>query len=132
MKAYSYSPLLPVQRSAYAPALIASYALGATLWAPALVVVAEIFAHALAWFRLELPLDTAQLFAVVWTLRFALYAIGAGAGWNYGYGVNGVIVNRGLSLAEKARRLATDWFGIVLIAIWLWFMPGALDMAFAG
>jgi len=127
--ACSYNPLETAQRSAFAPALIAAYALGAKLWAPVLVVAAEVVLGALAWVLPKLPLDTAHLFVIMWAVRFTLYVIGTRSGWNYGYGVNGVIVNRGLTLPEKGRRIVTDWFGIVLIAMWLWFMPGVLEAA---
>ena len=66
---------------------------------------------------------------MVWLLRFALYIVGAARGFDYGYGVNGVIVNRQLTLAEKAQRIARDWFGILLIAVWTGFMLGSLIAA---
>jgi hypothetical protein len=62
----------------------------------------------------------------MWLARFTLYFVVARGGWNYGYGVNGTVVNRRLTLAEKARRIGTDWFGIVLMIVSAWFIGGAL------
>jgi hypothetical protein len=62
----------------------------------------------------------------VWLLRFALYIVGAARNFDYGYGVNGVVVNRQLTLAEKVRRITRDWFGILLALIWTGFMMGSL------
>ena len=89
-------------RSCCAPALLAAYAMGATLSAPALVLIAGQFGGLFARFVPEFPLAGAtRLFAVVWLLRFALYLVGAARGFDYGYGVNGVIVNRRSTLARR-------------------------------
>ena len=72
------------------------------------------------------------MFAVVWLLRFALYLVGAARGFDYGYGVNGVIVNRQWTLAEKAQRIARDWFGVLLAAVWIGFMAVVLIATIAG
>ena len=131
---YHHPAALPTsQRSPYAPALVVAYALGATLWTPALVLVARLFAGVSGWLVPGLPVaSAAQLFAAMWLLRFALYVLGARGGWNYGYGINGVIVNRRLSLHEKARRIARDWFGILLMAVWMSFMVATLLAALPG
>jgi hypothetical protein len=68
------------------------------------------------------PMGAARMFAMLWVLRFVLYAIGAACRWDYGYGVNGVIVNRRLPLADKITRIARDWFGVVLGAVWIGFI----------
>jgi hypothetical protein len=95
MKACSHTQVsrghaLAAPRPFCAPGLLAAYAMGATLWAPALVLVAGQFEGALA---LVLPgfafAGAARMFAVVWVLRFALYALGAYARWAYGYGGTG-------------------------------------------
>jgi hypothetical protein len=123
---------LAAQRSAFAPVLLVAYALGAALWAPVLAMFAEAFSGLLGWFLTGHPiLDSAELLVIVWALRFTLYVFGANGGRNYGYGIGGVIVNRGLSLSEKARRIVTDWFGILLILIWIWFMWGVAAAALA-
>ena len=132
MKACSQHPAarghaLATPRPFCAPALLAAYALGATLWAPSLVFIAGQFGGVFARFMPGFPLaGTARMFAVVWLLRFALYLVGAARGWDYGYGVNGVIVNRQWTLAEKAQRIARDWFGVLLVAVWMGFMAMAL------
>ena len=61
-----------------------------------------------------------------------LVFVGAARGWDYGYGVNGVIVNRQWTLAEKAQRIARDWFGVMLGAVWTCFMAVTLVAAIAG
>jgi hypothetical protein len=132
MKACSDHPAarghaLAAPRACCAPASLAAYAMGATLWAPALVLIAGQVAGVFARFVPDFPLaGTARLFAVVWLLRFALYIVGAARGFDYGYGVNGVIVNRQLTLAEKAQRIARDWFGVLLGAVWVGYMTVAL------
>lgn len=114
-------------RSCCAPALLVAYAIGATLWTPSFMLIAAQVEGALA--RIApgaMSVDAAWLFTALWLLRFALYAFGAHARWDYGYGINGVIVNRQLVLAEKLRRIAHDWFGVVLIVVWLYFMAATL------
>jgi hypothetical protein len=114
-------------RSFCAPASLASYAIGATLWAPSLVLIAGQFGIVFGGLIPGLPaVGAVRLFAVVWLLRFALYIVGAARSFDYGYGVNGVIVNRRLTLHEKVQRIARDWFGILLILIWMGFMLGSL------
>ncbi len=121
---------LAAPRSCCAPSLLAAYAMGATLWAPSLVLIAGQVGIVFGLFVPSLPaVGTARLFAVVWLLRFALYIVGAARNFDYGYGVNGVIVNRQLTLAEKAQRIARDWFGILLVLIWTGFMLGSLIAA---
>src|SRR5262245_36682871 len=124
MKAYSHHPAarghaLAAPRACCAPASLAAYAMGATLWAPTLVLIAGqvgiVSGHVIPSLPAVGPL---RLFAVIWLLRFALYIVGAARNFDYGYRVNGVIVNRQLTLAEKAQRIARDWFGILLIIIW--------------
>lgn len=138
MKAYTHHPAarghaLAAPRACCAPASLAAYAMGATLWAPALVLIAGQVGIVLGLFIPSLPaVGTARLFAVVWLLRFALYIVGAARGFDYGYGVNGVIVNRQLALADKARRIAHDWFGVLLILIWTGFMLGSLVAVIVG
>ena len=132
MKACSQRPAarghaLAVPRSCCAPASLVAYAAGATLWAPALVLIAGQVGMVFGRFIPQLPaVGTLRLFAVVWLLRFALYIVGAARGFDYGYGVNGMIVNRQLTLADKAHRIAHDWFGILLILVWTGFMLGSL------
>ena len=117
-------------RSCCAPASLAAYAMGATLWAPTLVLIAGQLGLVFGRFMPELfAAGPVRLFAVVWLLRFALYIVGAARGFDYGYGVNGVIVNRQLTLHEKVQRIARDWFGILLILIWTGFMLGSLFAA---
>ena len=138
MKACLQSPtsrghVLAAPRSCCAPALLAAYAIGATLWAPAFVIVAGPFEAAAARFMPGLSFAGAtSMFAVMWALRFALYVIGSYARWDYGYGINGVIVNRQLTLPEKTHRIARDWFGVMLIAVWLCFMAAAVAAMIAG
>ena len=138
MKAYSHHPAarghaLAAPRACCAPASLAAYAMGATLWAPALVLIAGQVGMVLARFIPGLPaVGTARLFAVVWLLRFALYIVGAACGFDYGYGVNGVIVNRQLTLQEKVHRIARDWFGILLVLVWTGFMLGSLFAVIVG
>jgi hypothetical protein len=138
MKACSDHPAarghaLVAPRSCCAPALLAAYAMGATLWAPVLVLIAgqagSLFARFVPDFLLA---GTAQLFAVVWLLRFALYIVGAARGFDYGYGVNGVIVNRQLALHEKVQRIARDWFGVLLAVVWTGYMAVALIATLIG
>lgn len=132
MKACSDHPVarghaLAAPRACCAPASLAAYAMGATLWAPALVLIAGQVGMVLGLFIPSLPaVGPLRLFAVVWLLRFALYIVGAARNFDYGYGVNGVIVNRQLTLASKVQRIAHDWFGILLILIWTGFMLGSL------
>jgi hypothetical protein len=138
MKACSQHPVarghaMAAPRSCCAPALLAAYAMGATLWAPALVLIAGQCGGLFARFVPDFPLAGAtHLFAVVWLLRFALYLIGAVRGFDYGYGVNGVIVNRQWTLAEKAQRIARDWFGVLLAVVWIGYMAVALIATIAG
>jgi hypothetical protein len=138
MKARLQSPTLQSgtivpPRSACAPSLLAAYAIGASLWTPLFVLAAGPFERALATMVPGLaPVSALRMCAVLWILRFALYAIGAARRWDYGYGINGVIVNRRLSLDEKVRRIARDWFGLVLAAVWIGFMATALIAAVAG
>lgn len=138
MKAYGPSPalqsgMIAPPRSVCAPPLLAAYVIGATLWTPLFVLVAGPFERALAAALPGLaPVGAVRLFVAIWLLRVVLYAVGAGRGWDYGYGVNGVIVNRHLSLPNKIRRIARDWFGIVLGVIWIGFVATALVAAVAG
>ena len=138
MKACSQRPMvrsdaLAATRPVCAPALLAAYAIGATLWAPSLVLIAGQFEGVIARFIPGFPFaGAARMFAVVWVLRFALYVVGAACNWDYGYGVNGVIVNRQLTLAEKAQRIARDWFGVLLAVVWIGFMVIALLATVAG
>src|SRR5262245_16302434 len=138
MKAYSDHPVtrghaLAAPRSCRAPALLAAYAMGATLWAPALVLIAGQVGGLLAYFVPDLSaVGSARLFAVVWLLRFALYIVGAARGFDYGYGVNGVIVNRQLTLADKVQRIARDWFGVLLALVWVGYMAVLLIIAALG
>ena len=132
MKACSHQPVarghaLAAPRACCAPASLAAYAMGATLWAPSLVLIAGQLGLVFDSVIPSLPaVGPVRLFAVVWLLRFALYIVGAARNFDYGYGINGVIVNRQLALAEKAQRIARDWFGILLILIWTGFMLGSL------
>jgi hypothetical protein len=120
-------------RSFCAPALLAAYAIGATLWAPAFVLVAGQFEGALARFAPGFPFaGAARMFVVLWMLRLALYLVGAGRNWDYGYGINGVIVNRHWTLTEKMQRIARDWFGVLLIAVWIGVMAATLVAIVAG
>jgi len=124
------APAREATRSFCAPVLLAAYAMGATLWAPSLVLIAGQFEGAFARLIPGFPVaGAARMFAVLWLLRFALYLVGAARGFDYGYGVNGVIVNRQLTLHEKVQRIARDWFGILLILIWTGFMLGSLFAA---
>ena len=132
-RANSAPMLVTVQPSRVAPRLLAAYAIGATLWAPVFVIVAGQFESVLTRFVSGFSFAGAtQMFAMMWALRFVLYVVGAYGRWDYGYGVNGVIVNPRLTLAEKARRIARDWFGVVLTAVWIYFMTAALLTAIAG
>jgi hypothetical protein len=132
MKACSHQPVargraLAAPRACCAPASLAAYAMGATLWAPSLVLIVGQLGMVFGSFIPSLPsVGALRLFAVVWLLRFALYIVGAARGFDYGYGINGVVVNRQLALAEKMQRIARDWFGILLILIWTGFMLGSL------
>ena len=107
MKACSQQPVarghaLAAPRSCCAPASLAAYAMGATLWAPTLVLIAGQFGLVFGSFVPELPsVGPVRLFAVVWLLRFALYIVGAARRFDYGYGVNGVIVNRQWTLPRR-------------------------------
>jgi hypothetical protein len=134
MTDFTYHAALRTERqSPYAPAALAAYALGATLWAPVLMLVAKGFAGVAGALLPQLAVPGGgRLFAAMWLARFALYALGARGRWDYGYGINGVVVSRRLSLDAKMRRIGTDWFGIVLIVIWLCAMPGVLAVALAG
>ena len=123
-------PALAAPRACGAPASLAAYAMGATLWAPALVLIAGQAGGLFARFVPELPaVGAARLFAVVWLLRFALYIVGAARGFDYGYGINGVIVNRQLTLHGKVQRIARDWFGVLLGVVWVGYMAVALIAA---
>ena len=138
MKACSSHPAvrghaLAAPRSFCAPALLAAYAAGATLWTPFLVLIAGQVGIVFGSFVPSLPaVGPVRLFAVLWLLRFALYIVGAARNFDYGYGVNGVIVNRRWTLAEKAHRIARDWFGVLLILIWTGFMLGSLAAVVVG
>lgn len=148
MKAWSHHPVahhpvarraiarveaLPAPRPFCAPAQLAGYAMGATLWTPALVLVAEQLQIVLAWIVPGLPfVGAARMFEALWVSRFALYLVGAARGFDYGYGINGVIANRHLTLADKARRIACDWFGVLLAVVWLCFMVVMLIATIAG
>lgn len=138
MKACLQSPALDSgtttrTRSACAPSLLAAYAIGATLWTPLFVLAAIPFERALATVLPGIvPVGVLRMFAALWVLRFMLYAIGAARRWDYGYGINGVIVNRRLLLDEKVRRISRDWFGIVLGSIWIGCMAAALIATIAG
>jgi hypothetical protein len=138
MKAYGPSPALhsgtiAPPRSVGAPPLLAAYAIGATLWTPLFVLVAGPFESALAWVLPGLaPVGAVRIFASIWVLRVVLYAVGTGRGWDYGYGVNGVIVSRHLPLPDKISRIARDWFGLVLGAVWIGFMATALIATIVG
>jgi hypothetical protein len=124
---------LVAPRSLCAPGQLAAYALGATLWTPALVLAAEPLQRISAWIVPGLlAVGVARMFAVLWVLRFVLYIVGAGRRWDYGYGVNGVIVNREITLAEKVNRITRDWFGVLLAAVWLCFMIAMLIASIAG
>ena len=126
--ARGHAPAAP--RACCAPASLAAYAMGATLWAPTLVLIVGQLSMVFGSFIPSLPsVGVVRLFAVVWLLRFALYIVGAVCSFDYGYGVNGVIVNRQLTLHEKVQRIARDWFGILLILIWMGFMLGSLFAA---
>lgn len=124
--------LVTAEPSSVAPRLLAAYAIGAALWTPALVLVAgqfeDLFARFIAGFSLA---GAMQMFVAMWALRFALYIVGSYRRWDYGYGVNGVIVNPRLTLADKARRIARDWFGAMLLLVWIGFMVTALVTAIA-
>jgi hypothetical protein len=130
----SSAPMLMTARpSPVAPRLLAAYALGATLWAPALVLVAVQFEGAFARVVPGLSFAGAtQMFAVMWLARFVLYIAAAYRRWDYGYGVNGVIVTPRLTLAEKAQRIARDWFGLMLAAVWACYMAAAVAATIAG
>ena len=132
-RANSAPMLVTAQPSPVAPRLLAAYAIGATLWTPALVIVAGqiegVLARVMTGFSFA---GATQVFAVMWTLRVALYIVGAYGRWDYGYGVNGVIVNPRLTLTEKAQRIARDWFGIVLAIVWIGFMVTTLVTAIIG
>jgi hypothetical protein len=124
---------LAAPRPLCAPGQLAAYALGATLWTPALVLAAEPLQRMLTWIVPGLlAAGVARMFTVLWVLRFALYVVGAACRWDYGYGVNGVIVNRQLALAEKVNRIARDWFGVLLAAVWLCFMVAMLIASIVG
>ncbi len=132
-RANSAPMLVTAQPSPVAPRLLAAYAIGATLWTPALAIVAGqiegVLARVMTGFSFA---GATQMFAVMWTLRVALYIVGAYGRWDYGYGVNGVIVNPRLTLTEKAQRIARDWFGIVLAVVWIGFMVTTLVTAIVG
>ena len=129
-RANSAPMLVTAQPSPVAPRLLAAYAIGATLWTPALVLVAGQVEGAFALLVSGFSLTGApRMFAVMWALRFALYIVGSYRRRDYGYGINGVIVNRQLTLHEKVQRIARDWFGILLILIWTGFMLGSLFAA---
>lgn len=116
-----------LSRSCLAPSLLAAYAFGATLWAPAFVFAAALVAGAAAWVVPGVASPDATLtFVLAWMLRFALYARGGHARWDYGYGINGVIVNTQLTLQDKMRRIARDWFGLLLIVVSACFAAAAL------
>jgi hypothetical protein len=103
------------------------------LWSPLFVLAATPFERALATVLPGIaPVGVLRMFAALWVLRFVLYAIGAARRWDSGYGINGVIVNRRLSLDEKVRRIARDWFGIVLGSIWIGVMATVLIAAVSG
>src|SRR5262245_32171761 len=130
VRANSAPMLVTAQPSPAAPRLLAAYAIGATLWAPALLLIAGQFENILARFASGLSFaSAAQMFVAMWMLRFALYIVGTYSRWDYGYGINGVIVNPRLTLAEKAQRIARDWFGVMLIVVWLCFAVTALVTA---
>jgi len=131
MKACSHQPVARAPalaaRSFCAPALLAAYALGATLWAPAIVLIAGQFEGAFVRFIPGFPFaGAARMLALVWVLRFAFYLVGAWRGADYGYGINGVIVSPHLTLVEKSRRVARGWFGLLLIVVWIGFAAVAL------
>ena len=132
MKAWSHQPIArgsarAVPRSFCAPSLLAAYALGATLWAPAIVLIAGQFEGAFVRLIPGFPFaGAARMLALVWMLRFAFYVVGAWRGADYGYGINGVIVSPRLTLAEKAQRIVRDWFGVLLIVVWIGFAAVAL------
>ncbi len=83
MKACSQHPAarghaMAAPRAFCAPALLAAYAMGATLWAPALVLIAGQFEGVFARFVPGFPFaGAARMLAVLWVLRFALYLVGA-------------------------------------------------------
>ena len=132
-RANSAPMLVTAQPSPVAPRLLAAYAIGATLWTPALVLVAGQVEGALALVVSGFSLTgAARMFAVMWLVRFALYLVGSCRRCDYGYGINGVIVNPRLTLAEKAQRIARDWFGVVLAAVWICFMVTLLATAIPG
>lgn len=132
MKACSHQSVagaraVAVPRSFCAPAQLTAYALGATLWAPAIVLIVGQFEGALVRFIPGLPFAGAtRMLALVWALRFVFYVVGAWRGADYGYGINGVVVSPHLTLAEKAQRIARDWFGVLLIVVWIGFVAVAL------
>jgi len=133
----AYSPcrtaLRTSQRSPHALESIAAYAMGATLWAPTLALVAWPFEDVFTGVLPGLPMTAAlRIVAVMWMLRFVLYIVGARHGWNYGYGINGVIVNQRLSLAHKVRRITHDWFGILLMIVWTLSMMRPLARLWGG
>src|SRR5262245_55275206 len=122
-RANSAPMLVTAQPSPVAPRLLAAYAIGATLWTPALVLVAGQFENLLARFVIGFSFAGAtQMFVAMWLLRFALYLVGSHRRWDYGYGINGVIVNARFTLVEKVQRIARDWFGVMLIVVWTGFM----------
>jgi hypothetical protein len=132
IRANSAPMLVTAEPSPVAPRLLAAYAIGATLWAPVLVLVAGQFENLLARFVWGFAFaDAAQMFVAMWVLRCALYIVGAHRLWDYGYGINGVIVNPRMTLAEKAQRIARDWFGVMLIVVWIGFVLMALVGAIA-
>ena len=126
-RANSAPMLVTAPPSPVAPRLLAAYAIGATLWTPALVIVAGqiegVLARVMTGFSFA---GATQMFAVMWTLRVALYFVGAYGRWDYGYGINGVIVSPHLTLVEKSRRVARGWFGLLLIVVWIGFAAVAL------
>ena len=130
VRANSAPMLVTAEPSPVAPRLLAAYAIGATLWTPALVLVAGQFENLFARFVSGFSFaGVAQMFIAMWMLRFALYIVGSCRRWDYGYGINGVIVNPRLTLAEKARRIARDWFGVMLLMVWVGFMLTTLVTA---
>ena len=114
--------------------MLAAYALGATLWAPSLVLIAGQFEGAFARFipGLSVRGRGAHVRGGVGCCASRSTSSAPRAAADYGYGVNGVIVNRQWTLAEKAQRIARDWFGVLLVVVWIGFMAVALVVAMIG
>ena len=101
-RANSAPMLVTVQPSRVAPRLPPPMPIGATSWAPVFVIVAGQFESVLTRFVSGFSFAGAtQMFAMMWALRFASMSLARTAAGITGYGVNGVIVNPRLTLAER-------------------------------